>query len=386
MQTAQAASVGHHDPAPDRRTYVPEREFELQSMWGRCRLFCAHDTQGIIHDLCSARKQAPGSGATLIFLFLLVMNWQPCFLMSSIDRNGPCPCGSGRKYKKCCAWKDARAAAVGRRANAPVREATAWKTPEGRFIAEIKPEVDDAVDRLLQRIDRGECGNVKEPIRSLHRKHPGYHMTNYAMGIYVGMVENNPVEAIPFFREAVRILPPFTEAHFNLGCSCFKSGRVGEAVAAFREAIRCSSGEDGLAQMAQEKISDLERILIRTSTYKTIDAYIENEGLFERAFEQLRKQRYSEAAELFGKALKQNPGHVQSHGNLGLCYAGLGRKADALASLDRALQLDPDYEPARGNRKVIEKMTEGESFVPQRFAETEYYRERLESDSNRRTT
>ena len=20
-----------------------------------------------------------------------------------IDRNGPCPCGSGRKYKKCCA-------------------------------------------------------------------------------------------------------------------------------------------------------------------------------------------------------------------------------------------------------------------------------------------
>jgi uncharacterized protein YecA (UPF0149 family) len=23
-----------------------------------------------------------------------------------IDRNGPCPCGSGRKYKKCCALVD----------------------------------------------------------------------------------------------------------------------------------------------------------------------------------------------------------------------------------------------------------------------------------------
>ena len=27
--------------------------------------------------------------------------------MASINRNAPCPCGSGRKYKKCCATKPA---------------------------------------------------------------------------------------------------------------------------------------------------------------------------------------------------------------------------------------------------------------------------------------
>jgi len=26
--------------------------------------------------------------------------------MSKIGRNDPCPCGSGRKYKKCCLQKD----------------------------------------------------------------------------------------------------------------------------------------------------------------------------------------------------------------------------------------------------------------------------------------
>lgn len=24
---------------------------------------------------------------------------------ASVDRNGPCPCGSGKKYKKCCGAK-----------------------------------------------------------------------------------------------------------------------------------------------------------------------------------------------------------------------------------------------------------------------------------------
>ena len=28
--------------------------------------------------------------------------------MSAVGRNAPCPCGSGKKYKKCCANKTAR--------------------------------------------------------------------------------------------------------------------------------------------------------------------------------------------------------------------------------------------------------------------------------------
>ena len=290
--------------------------------------------------------------------------------MSSIDRNGPCPCGSGRKYKKCCAWKDAAARAA---ANPPA-------PPEEEFIAEIKPEVDAEVDRLLQRLERGDKQSVRAPLMSLHQRYPGYHMTNYAMGIYIGLVEDDPAGAIPFFEKAVQILPLFAEAHFNLGCSFMKTCRVGPAVAAFRKAIRFSTDDDGVAKLARERITGLEQIVLKGAPFATIDAYIENEQLFDLAFENLSQQRYTEAAEMFGRALKQNPDHVQTHGNLALCFAGLGRKADALASLDRALQLDPAYEPARTNRKAIESMTEGEPFVPAMFVETEYYRERLESE------
>jgi tetratricopeptide (TPR) repeat protein len=299
--------------------------------------------------------------------------------MSSIDRNGPCPCGSGRRYKKCCAWKDAAARAA---ANRPVtaREAPGGTPVEEEFIAEIKSEVDAELDRLLLRLERGEGESVRARLVSLYEKYPGYHMTNYAMGTYVGLVEDDPVGAIPFFERAVHILPPFAEAHYNLGCSFMKACRVGPAVAAFRKAIRYSSGYDGIAKLAQDRITGLEKIVLKDCAFETLDAYLENERLFDLAFENLRKQRYGEAAEMFGRASKQNPNHVQTHGNLALCLAGLGRKAAALASLDRALELDPAYQPARTNRKVIEAMTEGESFVPGMMAETEYYRECLEAE------
>jgi tetratricopeptide (TPR) repeat protein len=80
--------------------------------------------------------------------------------------------------------------------------------------------------------------------------------------------------------------------------------------------------------------------------------------------------------------LAQNPNHVQSHGNVALAYAGLGRKALALEHLDKALALDPAYEPAMQNRKIIEKMKEGEPHPLVAIAETEYYRDRLEAEKS----
>ncbi|MGH7969475.1 MAG: tetratricopeptide repeat protein, partial [Limisphaerales bacterium] len=162
-----------------------------------------------------------------------------------------------------------------------------------------------------------------------------------------------------------------------------KACQIGPAVAAFRKAIRYSA-DDGIAKLARDRIAWLEEAALKDSPFATLDAYIENEQLFGLAFENLSKRRCGEAAELFSRALKQNPNHVQSHGNLALCLAGLGRKAEALASLDRALELDPTYGPALTNRKAIEAMTEGEPLVPGRIAETEYYRERLEAEQGGR--
>ena len=62
---------------------------------------------------------------------------------------------------------------------------------------------------------------------------------------------------------------------------------------------------------------------------------------------------------------------------LGLCLASMGRKREARAALDRALEIDPDYEPAKINRGMVLTMAEGQRPRNIRSVEVEYYRERL---------
>lgn len=57
---------------------------------------------------------------------------------------------------------------------------------------------------------------------------------------------------------------------------------------------------------------------------------------------------------------------------MGLCLAKLGEKAEALAELDRALKINPEYEPALSNRKVVEQMTEGQPLEGAKFESINY--------------
>src|SRR5260370_537693 len=115
--------------------------------------------------------------------------------MSKLSRNDPCPCGSGKKYKKCCLAKD--------QAAQPRRFA---EQPEEPFIAELRPDLDAAVDRVLERMELGAGRSVEPELVALLKAHPGYHTTNFAMGTYLAIVMQDPIGALPFFEKAVRIL------------------------------------------------------------------------------------------------------------------------------------------------------------------------------------
>jgi tetratricopeptide (TPR) repeat protein len=265
---------------------------------------------------------------------------------------------------------------------AAARKALAVKQPEKRFILKMLPDVDKAVDRLLVRIENGERKGLGAEFEALLQQYPDYHMTNYGMGVYVGVGQGGPVAAIPFFEKAVRIFPPLPEAHLNLGNAYIKAARIAEAVGALRKAIRYSDRDEHLTGLAHDRLSDLEKIIRENTPFDSLNDYIENQKLFDAAFEHLSQQHYARAIELFKQVLEQNPKHTQSYGNMALAQARLGHKAAALASLDKALELDPHYEPARINRKAIETMTEGEPHVPVAVAETEYYRDMLESEKS----
>jgi|SRR5208337_5029642 hypothetical protein len=107
--------------------------------------------------------------------------------MSKSGRNDPCPRGSGKKYKKCCLPRDEAA-----RPRAVVND------PAEPFVAELRADLDAAVDRLLEKLDLGAGRAVEPEIKALLEKNPRYHMTHYAMGVYRATVMKDPVGAIPF--------------------------------------------------------------------------------------------------------------------------------------------------------------------------------------------
>jgi len=60
--------------------------------------------------------------------------------------------------------------------------------------------------------------------------------------------------------------------------------------------------------------------------------------------------RFSEAADLIGKAIAKDPDQAPAYSNLGLVLLNLGRVQDALGNFDRALILQPEYAEALFNR------------------------------------
>jgi tetratricopeptide (TPR) repeat protein len=296
--------------------------------------------------------------------------------MSKPGRNDPCPCGSGKKYKKCCLPRDEAA----RRQEEAARPRFDTLDGEPHFVAELRPDLDDKVDRLLERLESGEGRAVKAEIKALVEEHPRYHMTHYAMGIYLAMIEEDSVGAIPFFERAVEILPIFPEAHYNLGGAAMQAGDAAKAVKAYRAAVRYSKDGGEIAERARSQLDFLEKILLKDSSFSTLDAYLANAKLFDEAFVSLTHQDFEKAAGLFQRVLSENPTHVQSFGNLALAYAGLGKRAAALECFDRALALDPHYEPAIINRRTIARMREGEPHIPDGIQEVHYYAEQLEKE------
>ena len=60
-------------------------------------------------------------------------------------------------------------------------------------------------------------------------------------------------------------------------------------------------------------------------------------------------KRYREAVEVSKAFLEINPRSADAYNNLGVSYAGLGQWGQAIASLEVALRISPDYNLAKNN-------------------------------------
>ncbi len=227
-----------------------------------------------------------------------------------------------------------------------------------RFIAEIKPDLDIQCNETLDMIESGKIDEGRHVFEELAREHGDYHGVLYGLGVCRAM-SGEPLEAIPFFERAIRILPILEEAHMNLGVARLQTGDVLGAIEAFEEVIDLSGPEGELGAQAAGRIEWVSRT-VRENTGLSLTAYLESQEKFDRGYAALRGGNPDEAIRLFKQVLSINPKSVQAHGNLGVAYDFLGDEEKAIEHLDKALSLNPDYEPAALNKLAMESREEGQ--------------------------
>lgn len=253
--------------------------------------------------------------------------------------------------------------------------------PRKDFIIELNPEVEEAVNAALDLAQRGDVRRAGDALTRLLREYPHNHVVCYGMGT-LHAIKGEHREAIRWFDQAIAIYPYFVEAHFNKAVACQKQLDVAGAVRAYRKVVEVGEPNDTPARQARSFLVDIAAT-IRRSDGVDLNSYLVSQEEFDRAFALMEQGHWPRALTGFRASAAKNDHNAPTHGNLGLCLAKLGRKAEALAELDRAVEIDPGYEPAEFNRVAVERMEEGRPMETAEFKSIEFNRERYLRDHGR---
>lgn len=248
------------------------------------------------------------------------------------------------------------------------------------FTAKIDPEVDKAVDNALLFVENGNIAKGEELLTGLIEKYPDFYIVQYGIGTVQAM-KGNYSDSIVHFDKCLEIFPYFVEAWFNKGASYKNLLDVGNAIKSFQKVIELGNREDHFVNTAHEFLRDMGASIFR-DTGLSLDLYIHSMEEFDEAFSKMHNREYELAIVGFQKVLSLNKNHAQSFGNLALCYSFLGKKQQALLAFDKALEIDPKYEPALKNKAILLSLKDEEKMPNNQIETVEYYKEVVEAKSS----
>jgi len=272
-------------------------------------------------------------------------------------RNDPCPCGSGKKYKRCCG------AVVAAASVPPVLSA-------------------QEIGALVAMVDQDRLAEAEHSARALLNHHPTTGILWKILSVALlrqdkdallalrraaGLLPNDPEalinlgaalhdrqewsEALTSLQRALTIQPENAEALIDAANAARALGRPGESVALYQRALqvnpRSAEAQNNLGNAFLELglCTDAVRCYRLTLEMKPDDAQVIcNLGNALRQLGQLH-----EAVTCSRRAIALDPALSVAHNNLGLSLTGLGEREPAVASYRQALALNPSYVEALHN-------------------------------------
>jgi tetratricopeptide (TPR) repeat protein len=234
------------------------------------------------------------------------------------SRNAPCPCGSGKKFKKCCA-------------DQPPPE----QLQELRSLANT-----GAFDRL-------ESGAL-----ALAHRYPTSGFTWQLLGLALWRQGKDPLHAL---ERAARCLPRDAEAASNLGNALRSAGMPERAVAEQRRALILAPSYALAHNNLGSALQDLGRWEEAAQSYAAATAL---DPLFAQAHcnlgnALLQLGRAEAAVASYRSALQVQPDNIAAIAPMGAALRDLGNLDAAAAAFRRGLELKPDSAELHYNLAVI---------------------------------
>ncbi len=231
---------------------------------------------------------------------------------------------------------------------------------EKHFITEINPELEKSINHALELVEKGNVNEGEAIIVDLHEKYPQYHSVCFGLGV-VNAIREKHDEAIKYFKRAVEIFPYYTVAYFNLGIAYQKKLDICHAIKAFMEVVRIGKPDSYMVKEAGSFIEEMEQMVMGGRGID-LETYLEAQDIFDQAFACMQQGEWEKALDGFKTVAAKGIRHAATYGSMGICYGYLGQKEDALACFDKALEIDPSYEPAMFNLTALESIKDGETF------------------------
>lgn len=250
--------------------------------------------------------------------------------MSKPERNAPCPCGSGKKFKKCCMGSASLAVQV--RNNTPVNEA-------------LPPAL---TNRLAALFNAGQYAEVERQAQLLVEQH---RTSGFAWKLLGVSLQAQGKDALAALYTATKLLPNDAYAHYNLGNALQSARKPDDAVKSYRRALEIAPDFELAHNNLGNTFNDLGQpgnavaSLRRAVEIKPDFAVAHNNlGAALKALGQA-----DAAVTSYRRALEISPDYPAAHNNLGVALKSLGRLEEAVASYRRALEIKPDVADVLNN-------------------------------------
>jgi tetratricopeptide (TPR) repeat protein len=244
--------------------------------------------------------------------------------MKRVGRNDPCPCGSGKKFKKCCL------------------PATPISHTELDLARKTRAEAFKDMAEEKWEIALNKFSSIRDDLQD------PFPIRWAVAACYDGLEDY--LRAAEHFEKALEICP---EKHrldltYQLGVARGCANRMEKASEAFRQCLDLGP--------SRERREQLNRLI---GTVEAVTKGEEPPGLFrfivqmQRAFTDMEEKRFESAAGRLERLNADEPDNPVITYNLGVVYTFLKKEKEALAQFEKTVEQRPDYVEAWYNMGQI---------------------------------